>query len=246
MRSCSAIRNGAMTIFGCLQNCKKISKIDRNSQRTLEKEHDANNRMLFSTTNNDEKTIKNVITQDPLSHVSWLDKFTDESNTWLNALKTEEIGDPKAACDLYLHDAQIQLANGATLHAGLSYFCAAECMRKLGENNDAQILYAESADLYLANFEKCVRYSIAEAIWTLRRAYHSFILANDIDKAEKTRSLLDFLISRTMPFNDEDYCLYSKDEFSKNEDNKINAISSKCTSRFDERSPDIVMDCKRK
>ena len=245
MRACSAIRDGAVTIFGWLTKCKNTSKIDQNFQRTLEKEQDANNRILLSTAVY-ENIIKSVIAKHPAEHLSWLDKFTDETNTWLNAINTEEIGDHKAAYDLYMHDAQIQLANGSTLHAGLSYFCAAECMKNLGDDKNAQILYAEAADLYLVNFEKCIKYSIAEAVWTLRRAYHSFILANDIDNAEKTRNLLDFLNSRTMPFSDEDYCMYSKDEFSKNEDNKINAISSKCTWRFDDPSHDIMMDCKRK
>jgi tetratricopeptide (TPR) repeat protein len=134
------------------------------------------------------------------NHKTWLDRFTDESNLWLNAIRLNEIGDYKEAYDLYIQDAEFQLIRGTILQAALSYFCAAECMMEMGNKQNADSLYAKAADLYLRNVENSIKYSMAEAVWSLQRAYESFILANDTTNARQIYRLLIFMNSKINPF----------------------------------------------
>lgn len=202
MHTLSAGKNRAMTIFGHLTNSKNVQRTNHNPSRPMEKMHNAN-----TTVRRPKVAIENkdaqVINKRQSHHSSWLDNFTDESNAWLNAVRTEEMGDHTGAYELYIQDAQMQLARGTLLHAGLSYFCAAECVAKLGESEKAETLYARAAELYLANFKRCIKYSIAEAIWTLQRAQYCFIRANDKDNTIKAKDLLDFLTSKTLSFNND-------------------------------------------
>lgn len=137
---------------------------------------------------------------DQSSQKTWLDKFTDESNSWLNAMRLNEIGNYKEASELFIQDAKTQLIRGAILQAALSYFCAAECMTELEDKQNAHAMYAEAASLYLTNVEKSIKYSTAEAVWSLQRAYESFILANDTVNARRVYRLLIFMNSKINPF----------------------------------------------
>lgn len=234
MHAFSAGKNRAMTIFGHLTNGKNIHRINHTASETIENVQDANTTMRQSKAAIENSTAQ-VVDKHQSSHSSWLDNFTDESNIWLNAVRTEEMGDHKGAYDLYMQDAQMQLANGAVLHAGLSYFCAGECMNKLSEHEKAQTLYAQAAELYLDNFNKCIKYSIAEAIWTLQRAHHCFILANDKDNTIKTKGLLDFMTSRTLSFNNNNDHQFSPDftEDSLKSDDHDSNSTNRAINRYD-------------
>jgi hypothetical protein len=200
MHTLSAGKNRAMTIFGHLTNSKNIQRTNHSTPRPMEKMQNANTIIRQPRAAIENKNAQ-VINKHQSHHSSWLDDFTDESNTWLNAIRTEEMGDTTHAYELYIQDAQMQFATGALLHAGLSYFCAAECIDKLGESEKAETLYARAAELYLANFKRCIKYSIAEAIWALQRAHYCFIRAKDKDNTIKAKDLLDFITSKTLSFN---------------------------------------------
>src|SRR2546428_5977619 len=132
--------------------------------------------------------------------VTWLDKLTDESNTWFAALRAEAEGDFVSAIVLYLRDATESLRQGSLVRAGLSSSCAADCLVKTGDPSRARNLYHESGTIYRENFERAISVSVREALWSLERAYECYILADDSDGAQQVREIYKPLTHRANPF----------------------------------------------
>jgi len=132
--------------------------------------------------------------------VTWLDKLTDESNTWFAALRAEAEGDFVNAMVLYLRDATESLRQGSLVRAGLSSSCAADCLVKTGDPGRAKNLYHESGSIYRENFERAISVSVREALWSLERAYECYVLADDSDGAQQIREIYKPLTHRANPF----------------------------------------------
>src|SRR2546428_9636836 len=121
--------------------------------------------------------------------VTWLDKLTDESNTWFAALRAEAEGDFVSAIVLYLRDATESLRQGSLVRAGLSCSCAADCLVKTGDPVRSRHLYHEAGDGYRENFERAVKVSVRDALWPLERAYECYLPANHSDGAHGAREI---------------------------------------------------------
>jgi len=132
--------------------------------------------------------------------VTWLEKLTDESNTWFAALRAEAEGDFVSAIVLYLRDATESLRQGSLVRAGLSCSCAADCLVKTGDPGRAKSLYHEAGSIYRENFERAINVSVREALWSLERAYECFVLADDSDSAQQVREIYKPLTHRANPF----------------------------------------------
>src|SRR5437867_3050745 len=117
--------------------------------------------------------------------VTWLEKLTDESNTWFAALRAEAEGDFVSAIVLYLRDATESLRQGSLVRAGLSCSCAADCLVKTGDPGRSRNLYHEAGSVYRENFERAINVSVREALWSLERAYECYLLAPDSDGAQQ-------------------------------------------------------------
>src|SRR2546425_11671402 len=119
--------------------------------------------------------------------VTWLDKLTDESNTWFAALRAEAEGDFVSAVVLYLRDATESLRQGSLVRAGLSCSCAADCLVKTGDPVRSRNLYHEAGRIYREDFELAINVSGREALRPLERADESYLLADDPDGAQQVR-----------------------------------------------------------
>jgi len=132
--------------------------------------------------------------------ITWIDKIIDESNTWFNATKMEDMANYVDAVGLYLQDAGDSLARGLLVRAGLSCACAADCLVKLDAIALAQSLYSKSAAIYLENAHSPVAGSIREWLWSLQKAWENFVLADEKTKAEVVRGEYLVLAKRVDPF----------------------------------------------
>ena len=136
--------------------------------------------------------------------VTWLDKLTDESNTWFAALRAEAEGDFVSAIVLYLRDATESLRQGSLVRAGLSCSCAADCLVKTGDPGRSRNLYHEAGSVYRENFERAINVSVREALWSLERAYECYLLADDSDGAQQVREIYKPLTHRAYPFREQE------------------------------------------
>ena len=136
--------------------------------------------------------------------VTWLEKLTDESNTWFSALRAEAEGDFVSAIVLYLRDATESLERGSLVRAGLSCCCAADCLVKTGDPSRARNLHHEAAGIYRENFERAISVSVREALWSLERAYECYLLAGDSDGAQEVREMYKPLTHRAYPFREQE------------------------------------------
>ena len=80
--------------------------------------------------------------------VTWLDRLTDDSNLWLTAVRLEERGDLAKAITLYLEDATKCLTANSLTRAALGGSCAADCLAKGGDTENARAVYNAVARLY--------------------------------------------------------------------------------------------------
>src|SRR5579872_411127 len=105
---------------------------------------------------------------------TWMDAFTDDRNSWLNALRSEDSKDYVSSAALYLDDAARCLMAGTPSRAALSCTCAASCLVNLGELKDAKTLYVQAALLYERNSDIAIGHSLRESIWSLLHAYEYY------------------------------------------------------------------------
>jgi|SRR6267143_1702386 len=132
--------------------------------------------------------------------ITWIDRIIDESNTWFNATKMEDMANYVDAVGLYLQDAGDSLARGLLVRAGLSCSCAADCLVKMDADALAKSLYSRSAAAYLENAHSPLAGSIREWLWSLQKAWENFVLADEKSKAEAVRGEYLVLAKRVDPF----------------------------------------------
>ena len=135
---------------------------------------------------------------------TWLQRLTDESNLWFNAVKAEDEGDLSGAASYYVKDAAECIKQRSLVRAALSCSCAANCLAKMGAGPHARMLYSEAAGIYVENSEIAMSESIRESLWSLQEAFENFTLAGDNDRADAVRSRYVALATRTNPFSGAD------------------------------------------
>lgn len=113
-----------------------------------------------------------------------IDKLTNESNTWLNACRLEDVGNYADAIILYLNDATESLKIGSLVRAGLSCSCAADCLVKFRVEVLPKKLYFRAATIYMELTKFATHRSIQEWLWSLQKAYENFVLAGETSIAE--------------------------------------------------------------
>ena len=132
---------------------------------------------------------------------TWLQKLTDESSLWFNAVKAEDNGDFIEAASLYLKDAEQSSKNESSVRQALSVSCAANCLAQIGASLDSRQLFGEAARLYVRNADRVISGSIREALWCFEQAYESLILAGDPTGAKELRSQYLAIAARKSPFS---------------------------------------------
>lgn len=131
---------------------------------------------------------------------TWLQRLTDESNLWFNAVKAEDEGNFESAVSYYIEDALECIKQRSLVRAALSCSCAANCLAKMGAWSPARTLYSEAGGIYVENSEVAMSESIREALWSLQEAFENYSLAGD-DAAATVRSRYVALAARTSPFS---------------------------------------------
>lgn len=131
---------------------------------------------------------------------TWIDKITDESNTWLNACRLEDVGNYADAIILYLKDAAESLRIGSLVRAGLSCSCAADCLVKLKVEALPKKLYFKAATIYREITKSAIHGSIREWLWALQKAYENFVLAGETAMAEAVLGEYMVLATRVQPY----------------------------------------------
>ena len=101
---------------------------------------------------------------------TWLQRLTDESNLWFNAVKAEDESDLHRAVEFYVKDAAECLKQRSLVRAALSCSCAANCLARIDAGQHAQTLYSEAAGIYLENAGVAMSESIRETLWSLQEA----------------------------------------------------------------------------
>jgi len=115
---------------------------------------------------------------------TWSDRLIDRDNYWLTALNMEDDGNLFDAVKFYLKDA-IECMNKVSLgRTALSCSCAATCLAKTGNSENASALYRETASLYEENADSVIADSIRESLWSLEEAYQYYFVADDFDNAQ--------------------------------------------------------------
>jgi hypothetical protein len=131
---------------------------------------------------------------------TWLQRLTDESNLWFNAVKAEDEGNFESAIRYYLKDAMECLGQRSLVRAALSCSCAANCLARMGALSLACKLYSEAAGIYVENSDIAMSESIREALWSLQEAFENYALAGD-STADTVREKYATLAARTSPFS---------------------------------------------
>ena len=130
---------------------------------------------------------------------TWLQRLTDESNSWFSAVKAEDDGDFLAAASNYIEDSTRCLEQNL-VRSALSCTCAANCLMQLGAQTHARKLYSLAARIYLDNSGVAMSESIRETLWSMQEALENFVLAGDHKEAENVRTRYLALAARTNPF----------------------------------------------
>jgi len=133
---------------------------------------------------------------------TWLQRLTDGSNLWFNAVKSEDEGSFERAISYYMQDALQCMRDRSLVRAALSCSCAANCLANIGAWSPARTLYSEAASLYVENSEVAITKSIREALWCLREAFENYVLAGD-STAETVRQRYIKFAGRISPFSRE-------------------------------------------
>jgi hypothetical protein len=134
---------------------------------------------------------------------TWLQRLTDESNLWFNAVRSEDEGNLEIAISYYMKDALECIKQRSLVRAALSCSCAANCLARMGASSPARTLYSEAAGIYVENSEVAMSESIREALWSLQEAFENYTLAGD-SAADTVHKRYITLASRTSPFSRSD------------------------------------------
>jgi 3-polyprenyl-4-hydroxybenzoate decarboxylase len=130
---------------------------------------------------------------------TWIDRISDESNSWLNAIKSDDQRQYDSAIVWYMKDAEACMASGKRLKAGLSCSCAADCLARLGLFTYARTLYREAASLYLKT-PPSEHVSVREMLWSLSEGHHLLLMAYERRWAEEVRKEYEVIARRVDPF----------------------------------------------
>jgi hypothetical protein len=131
---------------------------------------------------------------------TWLQRLTDESNLWFNAVKAEDEGNLESAVSYYIKDALECIKQRSLVRVALSCSCAANCLARMGAWSRARTLYSEAGSIYVENSEVAMSESIREALWSLQEAFENYVLAGD-SAAETVCERYVKLAARTSPFS---------------------------------------------
>jgi hypothetical protein len=131
---------------------------------------------------------------------TWIDRITDESTLWLNAVRSEDQHEFAEAARLYLKDASSSLSQGMPVWAALSCSCSADCLGEVGLPSYSRRLHLESARIYLERANSVATSSVREMLWALRQAYQQFLLADEGEKAKEAFRRMMIVSRRIDPF----------------------------------------------
>ncbi len=129
-----------------------------------------------------------------------MDRITNESNLWLNAIKMEDGGDYLKAFLFYLKDSADCVKQNSLVRAALSCSCAANCLTLVGNLAGARQLYLQAATLYENNAVHVIGNSVREALWSYQEAYEYFNLACENHKAQHIYEKYVSLSRKINPF----------------------------------------------
>ncbi|HJW19292.1 MAG TPA: hypothetical protein VJ571_01885 [Candidatus Nitrosotalea sp.] len=129
-----------------------------------------------------------------------MDRITNESNLWLNAIKMEDGGDYLKAFLFYLKDSAECVKQNSLIRAALSCSCAANCLTLVGNLAGARQLYLQTATLYENNAVHVIGNSVREALWSYQEAYEYFNLACENHKAQHIYEKYVSLSRKINPF----------------------------------------------
>ncbi len=129
-----------------------------------------------------------------------MDRITNESNLWLNAIKMEDGGDYLKAFLFYLKDSAECVKQNSLVRAALSCSCAANCLTLVGNLAGARQLYLQTATLYENNAVCVIGNSVREALWSYQEAYEYFNLACENHKAQHIYEKYVSLSRKINPF----------------------------------------------
>lgn len=155
-----------------------------------------------------------------------MDRITNESNLWLNAIKMEDEGSYQQAFSFYLKDAEENIKQNSLVRAALSCSCAADCLVKRGALVAARKLYLQAAAIYEKNANQVIGSSVREAIWSYQQAYEYFCMACEKERAQKAYHVCVSLARKTNPFAGEREAMESLRLRTLNMDELSNASSA--------------------
>jgi hypothetical protein len=129
-----------------------------------------------------------------------MDRITNESNLWLNAIKAEDDGNYIEAFLFYLKDSTECLKQNSLVRAALSCSCAANCLATTGNLTAIRQLYMQTATIYENNANLVIGQSVREALWSYQQAYEYFSLACDDNKTQHIYERYVSLSKKVNPF----------------------------------------------
>lgn len=129
-----------------------------------------------------------------------MDRITNESNLWLNAIKMEDEGDYLKAFIFYLKDSSECIKQNSFVRAALSCSCAADCLAMDGNLAGARQLYLQAGTLYENNAVHVIGNSVREALWSYQEAYEYYNLACENNKAQQIYEKYVSLSRKINPF----------------------------------------------
>ena len=138
-----------------------------------------------------------------------MDRITNESHLWLNAIKMEDEGDYLKAFIFYLKDSSECIKQNSFVRAALSCSCAADCLAMDGNLAGARQLYLQTAALYEDNAVHVIGNSVREALWSYQEAYEYYNLACENNKAQSIYEKYVSLSRKINPFFGEEQAMES-------------------------------------
>ncbi len=132
---------------------------------------------------------------------TWVDRITDESNPWLNAMKDEDEHDYAGAVTLYLKDAAESLMQNMPAKAALSAACAADCLEMISLFDHARLMYRETASIYAENADRVAGSSVRELLWSLQESCLFYLRAGEAVKSAEIYKRYATIAKRVNLFN---------------------------------------------
>ncbi len=132
---------------------------------------------------------------------TWVDRITDESNPWLNAIKGEDERDYAGATSFYLKDATESLRQNMPARAALSAACAADCLEKMSLFDDARLMFMETASIYAENADRVTGSSVRELLWSLQESCLFYLRAGETAKSGEVYKRYATIAKRVNLFN---------------------------------------------